>query len=167
MLYSVILYLIFVLPISFQAYKRDGNKLLFVKIFNSLITLYVFVLFGGNAKRLILSIKDGEIYLMNDVSLWIRVTYFIIYGVVSIFAVVQVIKLAIRKESARVPFLKIIPLLWLLTGIDKYYAYIAIYDAIPSRLYLLISNIMFGVIWGGVFIFYSNRKVKEFLHKTE
>jgi hypothetical protein len=166
MIYSIVIYLIFVLPVSIKAYKRVGNKWLFIKIFNSLLTLYVFVLFGGNAKRLIFSLVDDEIYLMNDVSIWIKATYFVIYGAASIFAVIQVIKLAIRKESARGSFLRIIPLLWLLTCIDKYYAYIAIYDVVPSHLYLVFSNIIYGVVWGGIFIFYSNKKVKEFLLET-
>jgi hypothetical protein len=100
--------------------------------------------------------------VMKDVPTWLNIIYSVILGLLSVFTVVQVIKLAIRKGSARIIFLWIIPLLWLFTGIEKYYAYITIYSEVPSKLYVIISNTLYALIWGCMFIFYKSRKTKDF-----
>ncbi|NQU85666.1 MAG: hypothetical protein HQ541_07895 [Mariniphaga sp.] len=162
MIYSILLYLVLILPVSVYHYKKDGGKWLFIKSLNSLITLYVFVLLAGNVKRLLFGLTDGTYLIMKDVSLSLNIAISVIYGLVSFFTVVQIIRLALRKEIARVLFIRIIPLLWVLTGIDKYYAYITIYNEKPSLLYVILSNTLYALIWLVIFLFYNSKKIKAF-----
>lgn len=163
MIYSLIIYLAFIFPISIKKYKIDGKDKLIFKIFNTLITLYVFVYLGGNVKQFFYAIKGNPLFFTETTPRWIYLGYFVIYGAVSFFTIVQMIRLAIRKEGARLQFLIVIPILWILTGIEKYYAYIIIYSETPSRLYAIVSNLWYAFIWGGFFLFYKSRRTKEFL----
>ena len=100
---------------------------------------------------------------MKDVPLWINITYSIVYMIASFYSIIQVVKLAFRIKSARKQFLIVIPLLWLLTSIDKYYAYNNIYNEFPTHIYVILSSIIYGIHWGCFFLFYSNKRVKRFL----
>jgi hypothetical protein len=162
MYYSIALYLALILPISIRKYKKDGKKSVLVKILNSLITLYVSVALSGIAGRLMPWNTKDTFLILKDVPLWINIAYTIIYTAVSAFAIFHVVKLALRMNSGRLPFLKVVPLLWVMTGIEKYYTYISMFNDTPSALYMIWSNAIYAIIWGGIFVFYRNKKTKEF-----
>jgi hypothetical protein len=161
MIYSILLYGFFILPVSIKYYKKDGTKKLFIKILNSLITLFVFISFAGSMWRLING-ASNNIFLIKDASLWLNIPFSIFYGIMAFISIILVIRLASRNESARGPFLKVIPLLWLLKGFDNYYAYLYLANETPGYAYIIFSNVLYGLIWGSIFLFYSNRNVKEF-----
>jgi hypothetical protein len=105
---------------------------------------------------------------MNEVPVVLNISVSVLYSIISIFAGIQVIKTAFRKESGRKLLLMAIPLLWIFTSIDKYYAYIKIYNETPSPLYGLLSNILYLLLWLGIFLIYNSKKVKSFfLYETE
>lgn len=163
MFYSVLLYFIFVLPISIRRYKSDGRDYLFSKIINSIISLFVFVLLAGNLKRCFFGLTDDSFAIMQDVSTVQNVVFSLLYGVLFILVVVQVIRLAMRIEKARVLFLRIIPLLWLFLEVDKYFIYITMNGSIPSNLHITISSLLSAILWGGIFVFYIRKNTKTFL----
>jgi hypothetical protein len=162
MIYSILLYAVFILPISIWYYKKDGKKWLFIKIINSLITLYVFIAVAGNLRRLVLGFSDNSYLIMKDVPFGLNVSVSILYAILSIIAGVQTIRLAFRKENARSFFLWLLPFLWIFTGIDKYYAYISLYNEGPSLLYIILSNIAYTLLWICIFLFYNSKKLKLF-----
>jgi hypothetical protein len=164
MIYSVFLYIIFVLPISIFYYKQDGRKFLVVKILNTFITFYIFILFSGNLKRLILSFSDSAYLIMRNVPLVLNYTLSFIYGVLSFITVIQAVRIAFRKESARIFFIRMIPILWVLTSIDYYYISMTIYKEVPSLLHEVLINIFYGLIWMGVFFIYRSKKFKLFFN---
>lgn len=166
MIYSIVLYLIFILPFSLQIYKKVGKKWMLIKILNSIITFYVFVLLTGNVRRLIVGLSDHTFLLMKNVPLGINIVVSIFYSIVSFIAIIQVIKLAFKKETAIVFFSWLIPFLWLFTGIDKYYTYVEIYNQSPSSLYVILSNAFYALIWGCFFIFYRSKKTKAFFQSN-
>lgn len=162
MIYSILLYVVFILPVSIFYYKKDGKKWLFIKIINSLITFYVFISVAGNLKRLVLGLSDNSYLIMKDVSFNLNVLVSFLYAILSIIAGVQVIKLAFRKGSARNLFIWLIPFLWIFTSIDKYYAYISLYNETPSLLYVILSNMAYTFLWLSIFIIYNSKKLKLF-----
>ena len=167
MVYSLLLYAVFILPIAIGNYKKDGTRWLIIKVLNIVFTLYVFVLLAGNARRLILGITDRDYLILVNEVLWLNIVFALGYGIISFYAIVQAIRLAIRKGAARKSFLIVIPLVWLFTGIDKYYAYITMYNETPTVFYVVVNNVINGLIWGAMLIFYCNAKVKEFYNLTE
>jgi hypothetical protein len=166
MIYSILLYGLFVLPVSIRYYKKDGTKNLFIKILNSLITLFVFVLYAGSVWRLIQG-ASNNIFLIKNATLWFNIPLSFIYGIISFFVILLVIRLASRKESARRPFIKVIPLLWILKGFENYFAYLYISNETPGLAYIIFSNVLYGLIWGSIFLFYRNRNVKKFFSYRE
>jgi len=162
MIYQIVLYFVLVLPLSINNYKKDGKKWLTTKIINSLITFYFFLLFAGNAHRLIFGLTDDTFLIMKDVPMELNIVFSIFYGVVSFFAGIQTIRLALRNEKARVYMIWMIPLFWILTGVDKYYMYIALNNIRPSIKYLIFSNVIYTFLWGSIFLFYSRKRTKEF-----
>jgi hypothetical protein len=164
MIYSILIYAIFILPISLYLYKKDGKKWLFFKIINSLITLYIFVLIAGNLKRLIIGLTDNSYLVMNEVPIGLNISISVLYSILSIFVGVQVIKTALRKECGRKLLVLLIPLLWIFTSIDKYYVYAKLYNENPSMSYAIFSNIIYALMWLGIFLIYNSKKVKLFFH---
>jgi hypothetical protein len=162
MIYSILLYVVFILPISFLYYKKDGKKWLLIKILNSLITLYVFITVAGSLKRLVLGFSDNSYLIMKDVPFGLNISVSVLNTILSIIAGVQTIRLAFRKENARSFFLWLLPFLWIFTGIDKYYAYISLYHDEPSLLYIILSNIAYTLLWMCIFLFYNSKKLKLF-----
>ena len=167
MVYSLLLYAVFILPIAIGNYNKDGTRWLIIKALNIVFTLYVFVLLAGNARRLILGIIDRDYLILVNEALWLNIVFALGYGIISFYAIVQAIRLAIRKGAARKSFLLSIPFVWLFTGIDKYYAYISIYNETPTVFYVIINNVINGLIWGAILYFYSNTKVKNFYSQIE
>lgn len=167
MIYSILIYVVFILPIAISNYRKDGTKWLIVKVINIIFTLYIFALLAGNARRLFLGITDREYLILVNEAIWINVAFALGYVITSFYAIVQSIRLAIRNGAARKLFLIAIPFVWLFTGIDKYYAFISMYNETPTVFYVIINNIMNGLIWGAMLIFYSNSKVKAFYNHIE
>lgn len=164
MIYSVLIYLILVLPLSIRSYKKDGKKYIFNKIFNSLITLYIFVLLSGNLWRLTISITNKDYLIMKDVPLSLNIAYSLVYALFSFFIIIQLVRLTLRKELARKSILLLIPFLWILLGIHKYYGYYNVYNKTPTLLHILVSNTISAVILGGIYLFYYSKKTKEFFN---
>jgi hypothetical protein len=162
MFYSLLLYLIFILPVSIYHYKKDNSKWLFIKILNSLITLYIFVLLSGNLFHLIQGFSDNSYLLMRNVPFELNLTITILYSLLSIIAGVQVIKLACRNGSGRVLFIKLIPLLWVFNSIQLYYVYIKLYNESPPTDYLVFSIVLHVVLWLGIFLLYASKRFKVF-----
>jgi hypothetical protein len=162
MIYSILLYIVFILPISFLYYKKDGKKWLLIKILNSLITLYVFITVAGNLRRIVLGLSDNSYLVMKEVPFGLNVSVSVLYAILSIIAGVQIIRLAFRKENARSFFLWLLPFLWIFTSIDKYYAYISLYNTEPSLLYIILSNVGYTILWMCIFLFYNSKKLKLF-----
>jgi hypothetical protein len=167
MIYSIILYLILILPISINSYKIDGSKWLLIKILNSLITLYVFVLLSGNLFRLIQGFSDDSYLLMKNVPFGVNLILTILYTLLSIIAGVQVIKLAFRKGSARVLFIKLIPFLWIFHCVQLYYGYVALYFETPPLYYLVFSGVLHVLLWLGILLLYNSKKFKDFFSSVE
>ncbi|MCF8229274.1 MAG: hypothetical protein K9J24_10030 [Bacteroidales bacterium] len=162
MIYRIILYLIFVLPISIIFYKKDGKKWILIKLLNSIITLYLFLLLSGNLQRFIVGLNNDSYLILKDVPYPINVAISFIYGIVSFFTIIQAIRLAFRREKARKLIFWLIPILWILTGIDKYYVSINNTNNYPSLSNIIIVNSIYALVWGGIFIFYKLKNTKQF-----
>lgn len=162
MTYQIAIYILFILPISINYYKKDGKKWLFSKIINSIITLGFFIIFASNVNRLLFGITDGSYLVMKNVSTEINIVFSVFYGILSLFAGIQGIRLAFRMESARVYFLWLIPLFWILTAVDKFYVYLELINMEPDLLFFILVFAMYAFVWGALFLFYSKKSTKEF-----
>jgi len=162
MIYSILIYAILILPISLYYYKKDGKKWLIIKIINSLITLYIFVLFAGNLRRLIIGFSDNSYLIMEGVPIALNISISVFYSILSIFAGVQAIKTAFRKESGRKLLILLIPLIWIFTSMDMYYSYVKLYNEYPSLSFVIFSNTIYALVWLGIFLMYNSKKVKLF-----
>ena len=167
MFYSLLLYLIFILPISIYHYKKDNGKWLFIKLLNSLITFYIFVLLSGNLFHLIKGLSDNSYLLMKNVPFELNLTITILYSLLSIIAGVQIIKLACRNGSSRVLFIRLIPVLWIFNSIQLYYVYITLYNEIPPTDYLVFSIVLHVVLWLGIFLLYASKRFKDFFEPVQ
>jgi hypothetical protein len=163
MIYSIALYLVFILPISIIKYKIDGKNWLIIKILNSLITLYVFALVAGNLKRLIFGLSDSSYLIMKNVPLTLNITMSVFYTILSFVVGVQVIKLSFRQTKARIFFIWLIPFLWIFTGIEKYYVYMALYNEIPSMEYNIFTYTIHTLVWLCILLFYNSNRFKMFI----
>lgn len=166
MIYQIVLYFVLILPLSINNYKKDGKKWLTIKIINSCITFYFFLLFAGNAHRLIYGLTDDTYLILKEVPFDFNATVSVFYGIASFFAGIQVIRLALRYEKARIHFNWIIPVFWILTGVDKYYIYFALNGSEPSLMYLIFSNTIYTLFWGSIFFFYNRKSTKEFFQTS-
>jgi hypothetical protein len=162
MKYSIAIFLVFILPIAIRNYKQDGKKWIYIKIFNLLITLYMFVLFSGSFNNLISGIIYGRLSILKNLPTWLNITYNVISRVFMFFTIVQIVKLAFRIEKARKVFLWIIPFLWVFTGVLMYEAFIKVYNEVPDNAFIIFINTMFALIYGGMFLFYRSKKTKDF-----
>jgi hypothetical protein len=104
---------------------------------------------------------------MKNVPYGVNLTITILYSLLSIFAGVQVIKLAFRKGSARGLFIKLIPFLWIFNGIQLYYVYIALYNETPPMDYLVFSTVSHAILWLCILLMYNSRKFKDFFTTIE
>ena len=167
MIYSIALYLLLIFPISLNRYKCDGRKWLFIKIMNFLITLYVFVLLSGNFKRFITGLSDNSYLILKDVPVSLNIAFSGMYTILSIIAGVQIIKLALRVKNGRIFFIWLIPLIWIFTGIDEFFAYKTIYHENPTLEYEIFINIIRTIFWLSIFLFYSSNRFKFFISATD
>jgi hypothetical protein len=104
---------------------------------------------------------------MKNVPLGLNLTVTILYSLLSIIAGVQIIKLALRKGSARMLFIKLIPFLWLFNSIQLYYTYVALYNETPPKDYLVFSAILHALLWLAIFLLYNSKRFKEFLEPLQ
>jgi hypothetical protein len=167
MIYSILLYLIFILPFSLFNYKKDGNKFLFIKILNSLVTLYLFVLVSDNCRILFHAISDESFLLMKKVPFSLNLTISILYFILCFITGIQIIKLAVRKGNSRVTFLILVPFLFAFTGVQKYYVYCSIYNENPPLNYLIFSNFISALVWLGIIFLYNSKGFKLFFSSNE
>ena len=166
MFYSVIIYLITILPFSIKNYLIDGNKWIFQKILNSIITLYYFVLFSGTLKWGY-SVISSSYYPLKNSSKLLNYLFIVCYSIIIFVFTVQVIRLAIRKEKGRNLFLKLLPIVWILLGIYKYQAYIHLNNIEPSILHIILSNSLTALILGSTFLIYMSKRMKDFLSQQD
>jgi len=99
---------------------------------------------------------------MKDVPYFINILISFIYGITSFFTIIQAIRLALRNEKSRKLIIWLVPFLWILTGIDKYYIYFGITNSHPSLSSVILTNSIYALVWGGVFLFYKLKKTKLF-----
>lgn len=162
MIYSAFLYLVLILPFSIRKYMKDGKRLLFVKILNSLLSLFVFVALTGILKIVLPWNEDSRFMILEGVPSTISIVFSCIYVATVFYSLFLSVLLALINKGARLSFIRIIPLLIVLISIHKYYLYTFSYDKNPSMIFVLISTIQNLVIWGGIILFYINKKTKEF-----
>lgn len=163
MLYSFLLYLIFVLPLAIKNNWQDGKAWFLQKMINTVITLYVFILLSGNLLRFIKGISNHEFLVLVNTSLVVNIVVSLVYGVISFVVVVQSIRLALRIEKARLFLLKMIPFVWMLIGVDKYCILYILSNEVINVGKLIFIIVMHTIIWGLIFWFYSHKRTKVYM----
>jgi hypothetical protein len=124
----------------------------------------MFVALAGNLKRSLFGVFNED-YLIIKQDYTTGMIFGLFYGIVSLFVVVQAIKLAMRKGDAIKYFLFSVPVIYLMELVHNYNHYISIYDKSPGTIYIILMVIFTLVIWGTIFMFYANKSIKAFFDK--
>lgn len=160
MIISILIYLIFVIPLGIKNYFRNDNIPNIVKISNIIITFIIFQYYFGDFRHMLWDIfKTGIIsfystqentYFTKEFDLFSSIIYFL----VSLYTAGLVLNLAAKARSQRL-FLYTSPIIVIITSIDFAKLLVSDYGYEGDFFYsILLSFIFLSLFFGLINVFY-------------
>lgn len=168
--FTTILFVIFIFPAAWKEYKKDNKKHMPAKYINIILSVVIFSIYTNIVRAALRGcINDYEAlqltYQIGASSFGMIIWFFYVF--LSLIISVLIIAIALRKERARVFFLRILPFIWILGSVQLYKFALTVEGLKPDNLFLY-SLLIEGVLALVVFLIYNSRFMKRFFQfKTQ
>jgi len=173
-MYVVIFLILIIYFVGLRAnYSTDKGFNIKAKIFNPFIVIGIFL-------SLFFDVRNKIYWIYNNLNeVWSEllvktgfippllncITWFL-YLIVSSFIIILCFTLLFRKETTRILFLKLIPLVWVIESIEIYKIVALNNNIINNKvLILIIGIIVIGIIWFAIYKLYSSKGFVNFFNK--
>lgn len=168
-LYSIVIFILFVYPFAKNEYAKDKGIHIWAKIINLFLSFLLFLNYVGNVKRSIIKLFEDQSYFITEVynqigilTPAISVFSWMLYLLMSLSIVIIFLQLPARKERLRKVLIKMLPFFWIIESIHEYKYWFMNNTGNDSEYIIPIIMFIVGVPVCILYLIYTRRFVKEF-----
>ena len=177
MIVTLIIYIVFVLPIALKLYNKDKGSFKVVKAFNIIVTFLLILFYGDYVKENIVWLREYSFPYKE--SLYIKVGLippllnyigYFAFTILTFVITAMSVGLAMRNKKAYKHFFILIPFVF---SSQVLYLYFKLFERIQSQYsipldvkLLIFIIVLLAIKWGIILTILYNRKFKQFYNAT-